>query len=194
MEKKLLDTIASINQEWQGQGQLRLMFMDEARFGRISDTRACWCPKPFRPVCQAMVTHQYTYAYGAVSVQDGGFDSLMLPYVNGDCAQIFLEEVAKRHPSDRIIMVMDGAGWHKSQAIDLPYNMRILFLPPYAPELNPVEHIWDELREKWFHNRVFASLESLERHLESALLVLENDQIRISSITAWPWIINSLLI
>ncbi|MBF0370062.1 MAG: transposase [Magnetococcales bacterium] len=62
----------------------------------------------------------------------------------------------------------------------------ILFLPPHAPELNPMEHIWDELREKWFH--------SLERHLEAALQALEKDHARVHSIVAWPWINNALLI
>jgi ABC-type Fe3+ transport system permease subunit len=52
------------------------MFMDEARFGLISATRYCWCPKPIRPVCQAMVSQEYTYAYAAVSVRDGKMDSL----------------------------------------------------------------------------------------------------------------------
>jgi hypothetical protein len=87
-----------------------LMFMDEARFGLISATRYCWCPKPIRPVCQAMVSQEYTYAYAAVSVSDGKMDSLILPYVKGDCLQIFLDEVATRHPRNRVIMILDGAG------------------------------------------------------------------------------------
>ena len=75
---------------------IRLMFQDEARFGRISDIRYCWCPKPFRPVCRAMVTQEYTYAYAAVSVVDGVLDSLMiLPDVNTSCMQLFLDEVAQ---------------------------------------------------------------------------------------------------
>jgi hypothetical protein len=96
------------------------MFQDEARFGRISDTRRCWCPKPIRPLCYAMVTQEYTYAYAAVSVADGGLDSLILPHVNGECMQLFLEEVASRHPNDRIVMVLDGAGWHQSKTFALP--------------------------------------------------------------------------
>jgi len=64
--------------------------------------------------------------------------------------------------------------------------------PAYAPELNPVEHLWDELREKSFHNRVFDSLEALEDHLEEALRALEKDHARVRSLTAWPWIINAL--
>ena len=85
-----------------------------------------------------MVTQEYTYAYAAVSVADGDLDTLILPHVNGDCMQLFLDEVAARHPQDRIVMVLDGAGWHQSQALTLANNLRLLKLPPYAPELNPV--------------------------------------------------------
>ncbi len=56
--------------------------------------------------------------------------------------------------NDRIVMVLDGAGWHKSKSLMIPDNLRLPSLPPYSPELNPVEHIWDDLREKEFHNRV----------------------------------------
>ena len=99
------------------------MFMDEARFGRISDTRRCWCPKPIRPVCYAMVSQEYTYAYAAVSVSDGTMDSLILPHVNGDCMQIFIDEVAARHLDDRIIMALDGAGWHRNESLMIPDNL-----------------------------------------------------------------------
>ena len=169
------------------------MFQDEARFGRISDTRRCWCPKPVRPLCQAMVTQEYTYAYAAVSVRDGQLDSLILPHVNGSCMQIFLDEVASRYPDERLLMVLDGAGWHQSKSLRLPPNLRLLKLPPYSPELNPVEHLWDELREKSFCNNVFESLEALENHLEVALRDLELDHQCVHSIVAWPWIINSLM-
>jgi len=168
------------------------MFQDEARFGRISDTRRCWCPKPVRPLCQAQVTQKYTYAYAAASVADGDLDTLILPHVNGDCMQLFPDEVAARHPQDRIVMVLDGAGGHQSQALTLANNLRLLKLPPYAPELNPVEHLWDDLREKSFHNRVFDSIDVLEIHLEASLRAMELDHRRVRSIVAWPWIINSL--
>lgn len=173
---------------------MRLMFQDEARFGRISDTRRCWCPKPKRPICKAMVTQEYTYAYAAASVSDGALDTLILPQVNSDCMQIFLDEVASRHPDDRIVMVLGGAGWHKAKSLKPPENMKLLSLPPYAPELNPVEHVWDELREKAFGNLVFDSLDALEDHLEASLLAMERDPKCVHSIVAWPWIINSLLI
>ena len=179
---------------WNNARPLRLMFQDEARFGRISDTRYCWCRRPHRPLVHAMLTQQYTYAYGAVSPQDGAFDSLVLPHVNSECMQVFLDEIANRYPNDNVIMVLDGAGWHKSKSFRLPEPMRLLFLPPYSPELNPQEHLWDELREKYFHNRIFDSIGALEDHLVAALRDLENSPDRVKSIAGWDWIINSVSI
>jgi transposase len=118
--------------------------------------------------------------------------SLILPHVNGIWMRIFLAEVAARHADKRIVMILDGAGWHKNQSLPLPPNLRLLFLPLYSPELNPVEHLWDDLREKFFHNRVFSSLDALEDQPARALLAYENDPQRVQSITAWDWIINAL--
>ena len=137
-----------------------------------------------------MLSRQYIYAFGAVSPQDGSLDTLALPQVDTPCMQLFLDEVAIRHPGDNIVMVLDGAGWHTSNELRAPANMRLWFLPPYSPELNPVEHLWAELREKHFHNRVFDSLDAVEGHLVGALHEFEFDPPRIRSITAWTWIID----
>lgn len=141
-----------------------------------------------------MVTQEYTYAYAAVSVADKELDALILPQVNSDCMQLFIDEVSSRHHDDRIIMVVDGAGWRKAGALVIPDNMRLVSLPPYSPELNPVEHLWDKLREKDFGNLVFDSLDALEDHLEISLRAMECDKKRTHSIVAWSWIIDSLLI
>ncbi len=170
------------------------MFQDEARFGRISQCRRCWHKKPMRPMVKAMLTHEYTYAYGAVSPLDGKFDSLVLPQVNGQWMQVFINEMACRYAHENIIMVVDGAGWHKSKALQLPENLRLHFLPPYSPELNPQEHLWDELREKHFHNRAFDSMDVLEDELIAGLRALEDDSQRVISIAGWAWIINSISI
>lgn len=169
------------------------MFQDEARFGRISASRRCWCPRPVRPVCPTLVSQENTYAYGAVNIEDGRFESLVLPRCDTDCMQIFLNEISSRHQGEKIVMVMDGAGWHKSKSLIVPDNIRLIILPAYSPELNPVEHIWDELREKGFHNRVFSSLDALENHLVSELATLENTPEITHSIVAWPWIIRALM-
>ena len=168
------------------------MFQDEARFGRINDVRHCWAPRPMRPLCKAMLTHEYIYAYAAVEPATGVMDALILPQVNTHCMQIFLDTMAARHPGEHIVMVLDGAGWHSSKNLIAPTNMRLLPLPPYAPELNPVEHIWDELREKCFHNKVFNSIDALEDDLSMGLLAMENTPAVIQSIIGWPWIIDVL--
>jgi hypothetical protein len=192
VEKKLSEKLQEVCKGWESQ-PIGLMFQDEARFGRINDVRQCWAPKPIRPLCKAMLTHEYTYAYAAVEPATGTMDALILPQVNTYCMQIFLDTVAARHPGERIVMVMDGAGWHSSKHLIAPPNMRLLPLPPYAPELNPVEHIWDELREKCFHNKVFNSIDALEDDLAMGLLAMENTPSVIQSIALWPWIIDALL-
>ncbi|MEO6422312.1 MAG: transposase [Candidatus Nitrotoga sp.] len=126
--KKLPEVLRKIDKKWKGKGQgyIRLMFQDEARFGRITDPRRCWAPYPLRPVCKAMLTREYLYAYAAASVLDGVLDTLILPTANTECMQIFLDEVASRHPEDRIVMVLDGAGWHRSQMLKTPENMLLI--------------------------------------------------------------------
>jgi hypothetical protein len=169
------------------------MFQDEARFAVASTTCAAAgrgpCARCARP-CSRTSTPT---AYAAVDVLSGELDSLILPHVNTHCMQLFLDEVGQRHPNEHIAMVLDGAGWHAGGDLAPPANMRLLSLPPYAPELNPVEHVWDELREKRFHNRVFDSPGALEDHLEIALRDFELDPQCIQSIVAWPSNIDALL-
>jgi transposase len=139
-----------------------------------------------------MVSHQYTYAYGAVSIEDGQLDSLILPWINTPCMQIFLDTVAQRYPQELIVMVLDGAGWHKGGDLKIPDNMRLLTLPPYSPELNPMENIWEELREKHFHNKVFSSLDILVDHLCDSLRSLEQNPEITKSIAARSWIVKAI--
>jgi len=170
--------------------QLRLMFQDEARFGRINDPRRCWAPEGVRPEVGMQIVREYTYAFGAVSPHDGTLDSLVLPVVTAEVMSIFLEEVARRHSEEFILMFLDGAGWHRANNLVVPENMRLEALPPYSPQLNPVEHIWDEIREKWFANEVFNSLDAVEDRLVEALVALENDKELVASTTGFDWIIN----
>jgi transposase len=139
-----------------------------------------------------MVCQEYTYAYGAVSILDGQLDSLVLPTIDTDCMQIFLDEIASRYPDNRIVMVLDGAGWHRGGKLIVPENMKLLPLPAYSPELNPMENIWEELREKGFANKVFASLDALEEQLVHNLKRLEDQPEITGSIAGWPWIINAI--
>jgi len=169
------------------------MFQDEARFGRISSLRNCWAPPGVRPSVPCQMVREYTFAYAAVSPMDGVLDSLVLPLVNAQAMSLFLTEVSQRHPDDFILMVMDKAGWHQAKEVSIPDNMRIIFLPPYSPNLNPVEHLWEEIREKWFPNKVFKSLDAVEGVLVQALASLERSPEKVASITGFDWIKRIIL-
>ena len=107
---------------------------------------------------------------------------------------LFLDEVAKRHCRELIVMFLDKAGWHTAKALTIPENVRLCYLPPYSPELNPAEHLWDEIREKWFPNLVFHHMDGVEDALMDALIALEDDPDRVQSLTGFDWIINAILI
>jgi transposase len=166
------------------------MFQDEARVGRISDPKACWAQLPVRPEIGAQMIREYAYVFGAVSPQDGQHDSLVLPCANAETMSIFLEEVGRRHSAEYIVMFVDQAGWHKAKRLCIPKNMEIAFLPPYSPDLNPQEQIWDEMREKFFGNRVFKSLQAVINAAAIGLQELETHPERIKSLVHRKWILN----
>ena len=169
---------------------MRIMFQDEARFGRISDPRSCWARKPVRPTVGTQLVREYVYIFGAVSPKDGQHDSLVLPFANTEAMSVFLKELSCRYPNEEILMFMDQAGWHKANALKIPENIELAFLPPYSPDLNPQEQIWDDLREKFFANKIFKSLQEVIDMAVTGLRLLEQNQSWIKNLTARTWILN----
>ena len=170
--------------------RVRLMFQDEARFGRMVRIKRCWAPTPLRPVVDNGYERQFTYVYGAVSPHDGELDWRIGPKMNAERMTEFLAQVSAAHPRELIIMILDGASSHKSKDLIIPHNIRFVRLPAYAPELNPQEHIWDEIREKQFPNRVFGDMAGVVRQLKRGLPRRAADRTRLRSITGWPWIMS----
>lgn len=167
-----------------------IMFQDEARFGRINSPHKCWV-KGDRPVVYCQIVREYTYAYAAVCPFDGTMDSLVIPIVSSAAMSIFLDEVSRRHNDKTILMFLDQAGWHKARNLRISQNVILATLPAYSPELNPAEHLWDELREKWFHNITFDSMVAVEDRLVDGLRDLENNPQSVQSLTGFDWIISS---
>lgn len=106
---------------------------------------------------------------------------------------IFLEEVSKRHQEEDILIFMDGAACHKSKEthLSIPKNIYIEIIPPYSPDLNPTENIWDEMREKFFKNTVFDSMTAVEEQLAIACRYLEDTPEKVESITSFHWIVSN---
>lgn len=164
------------------------MFMDEARFGRINRPVRCWAPPKVRPVVDCQLVREYIYAYGAVCPADGTLDSLILPTMQAECFEAFCTLLAQRHPDELVVLVCDGAASHTAQALGLPENIRIVTLPPYSPELNPTEQLWDLIRERWFSNIAHKSMQAVEDALVAALVALEAAPDTIRSLTHRTWI------
>ena len=170
--------------------ELKIFFQDEARFGRIDNLRRCWAPKGIRPLLKKQIVREYTYCYGAVCPFDGEACFLVLPKLNKDWMILMINEISKRYSNHYLLIICDGASAHKIGVSELPNNIRLASLPPYCPELNPQENIWDDMREKFFYNVAFNSMDAVEDRLVSACNHYENSPSVAKSISGWNWIIS----
>ena len=138
---------------------------------------------------QHLVIREYRYAYGAVEPLTGESCFLVMPYCNTACMNLFLRELSKQFPQDTILMCCDGAAWHKSGTLEVPENIVLFHIPPYTPEMNPIEQIWKEIRKRGFRNEVFATLEKVVDRLCDTICSLTPNT--IFSITGRDWIIKA---
>jgi len=157
---------------------VKLMFQDEAGFGRINKPKYCWAPKGIRPSVPCHHIREYRYAYGAVEPLTGDSFFLMLPYSDSVCMNVFLEKLSEEYPTDLILLVCDRAPWHTTSKLNVPENIRLLFLPPATPEMNPIEQIWKEIRLRGFRNEIFNSLEHVVDRLQKTVNSLTKDVIK----------------
>ncbi len=98
----------------------------------------------------------------------------------------FLRQLSKAYPDDHIILVMDNAIWHKSQALEIPDNIAFAFIPPYTPEMNPIEQVWAEIRKRGFKNRAIQTLESVIDKLQE--IIQGSDSETLKSIVHRKWV------
>ena len=192
MEKKTLpEKLATVlSAQVVGERPVRLMFQDEARFGRMARIRRCWSPSPLRPLVSNGYERQFTYVYGGVSPVHGQLDWSLNEKMNTTNMSAFLSQVSQAHPQEFIVMVVDGASSHKAKELVVPENIRLIPLPAYSPELNPQEHVWEEVREKAFPNMVLDQMALVVERLKAGMGSLAADAERVRGITAWPWIIS----
>jgi len=163
--------------------RLRIIFADEARFGRMNRPRPCWAPIGTRPEVAAQLIREYIYLYGAVSPKDGTCVYLIMPTSNTACFQAFLDVLARKFARQDILLVLDGAPNHRCGDLAVPANITLLYLPPYSPELNPKENLWDEIREKIFKNYALKSIDAVRAKLKQAILYIERNPKLVQAIT-----------
>ena len=164
------------------------MFMDEAGFGRISEPSYCWSFGGIRPSVPCHRIREFVYAFGAVDPIDGAKSFIIAPKCNTAWTNAFLEVLSAQFQNDYILLVADCAGWHKSNALIIPANIEITHIPPYTPEMNPIEQIWREIRSVGFKNTLFNSLNNVIDRLCIAINGLS--QHTVISISQRAWIMD----
>ncbi|HHK6812091.1 TPA: IS630 family transposase, partial [Streptococcus pneumoniae] len=158
--------------------KVRLMYQDEAGFGRISKLGSCWAPIGVGPHIHSHYIREFRYCYGAVDAHTGASVFLIAGGCNTEWMNVFLEELSQAYPYDYFLLVIDNAIWHKSSTLKIPTNIGFAFIPPYTPEMNPIEQVWKEIRKRGFKNKAFRTLEDVMNQLQDVIQGLEKEVIK----------------
>jgi transposase len=129
--------------------------------------------KGVKPICTSHQEYQSTWLFGAFSPITSNRLFMECPFCNTDMFQIFLNELSAENPDTLIILVLDNAAFHKAKKLQIPDNIKLIFLPPYSPELNPAEKIWARMKRA-FTNKLFHSLEEISTFLEQTINEISN--------------------
>ena len=167
---------------------IEVWFADEARVGQQGTLTRVWAKRGSRP--RAPRDRRYTWAwlFGAVCPERRTGVAVVMPEVNLAAMEAHLAAVSERvSPGAHAVLVLDGAGWHSSPRLRVPDNISLLPLPRYAPELNPVENVWEYLRQNWLSHRVWDSYEAIVAACCDAWNALMRSPEQIASITTRSW-------
>ncbi len=163
--------------------RIEIWFQDEARIGQKNKITRRWARRGTRPRAPHDQRTRSAYIFGAICPKEGKGAGLVLPFCNSAAMDLHLEEISGAVAQGaHAVVVMDQAGWHTSGKLDVPANISILNLPSRSPELNPVENVWQFLRDNWLSNRVFNSHDDIVDHCCEAW----------NKLIAQPWKIMSI--
>ncbi len=169
--------------------RVALWFMDEARVGQKGRTTHVWYEKGVRPRGARDIGFASTWLFGAVCPERDEAVALVLPEVSTAAMNRCRAEVGAAVPPEvHAVLVLDRAGWHTSRDLAVPPNLTLVHLPPYAPELNPVEKVWQFLRERHLSHRLFRDLGAVIDACCRAWNQLVDEPGRVASLTRFPWL------
>ena len=162
------------------------------RLGQKNGLVRQWARKGTRPRQPKDQRYQSLYLFGAICPARSAGAALVLPWANTHAMQAHLGEIARAvAPSAHAVVLMDRAGWHTTGGLKIPNNITLLFLPSRAPELNPVENLWQFLRQTYLSNRVFETYEDILDAACDAWNSLIDQPSTIRSIGLRDWAHNS---
>ncbi len=183
----LLDEIA--RKQGVDAAAVEVWFADEARVGQKNKITRRWAKRGSRPAAPKDQRTASTYIFGAICPEHGKGAALVLPYCNVAAMNLHLAEMATAvTPGAHAVLLLDQAGWHLSDRLEVPPNITLLALPAKCPELNPVENIWQFIRDNWLSNRIFHSERDIVDHCCNAWNKLIDQPWRIMSIGLRDWV------
>ena len=152
------------------------------------DTTRRWARRGTRPRAPHDQRTQSAYIFGAICPREGKGAGLVLPRCNTEAMTLHLREISRAvKPGAHTVVLLDQAGWHGSKGLEVPDNITLLSLPPRSPELNPVENVWQFIRDNWLSNRVFKSYDDILDHCCYAWNSLIDQPWKIMSIGTRQW-------
>jgi hypothetical protein len=167
---------------------VEIWFADEARVGQQGTLTRVWAKRGSRPRAPRDRRYEWAYLFGAVCPERSTGAAIVMPEVNVEAMNEHLAEISRRVSVGAVaLLVLDGAGWHSSPRLNVPENIVLLPLPPYSPELNPVENIWEFLRANLLSHRVWDSYEAIIEACCDAWNKLMQMPERIASLTKRAW-------
>lgn len=147
----------------------RIWIADETRYGLISNMRRCWGLRGYRPKAVYHTRYEWAYLYGALEVGTGQAQFLHAPGVSLEWSLAYLGEISQTEPDAIHVVIWDQAGFHPGpEHPDIPQNVRLIPLPPYSPELNAVEQLWDPVK-RHIANQAWDSLEKMEAAINEVI-------------------------
>jgi len=156
----------------------KLFFEDESRFGLMTQIGRRWARKGCRPDIPYRQTREYLALYASVCPETGEMSSLISPYMNTEAMNAHLDILAREHPNTCNVLVLDGAGWHRSLELKVPDNVKLISLPPYSPQLNPMERVWDYIKGHYTRGAYFDDLDQVEvRVIDGSVFLHENPEV-----------------
>lgn len=165
---------------------MAVWFQDEARVGQQGTLTRVWAERGSCPRAVRQTEYKWGYIFGAVNPLTGQSSALISPTVNTRLMSTHLRMIAEEAGDGvHMVLVLDGAGWHKAKRLKVPDSMTLLFLPPYSPELMPMERVWQWMREHDLSNRIFEDEDAIDGACEDSWNKLTAERLKTITKTEW---------
>jgi hypothetical protein len=172
-----------------GLDKVDFWFQDEARIGQQNTTTRLWSMEGRRPRAVRQQQFDCAYLFGAVCPFTGETEALIVPHVDKCIMTQHLEQIsAKTVPGRYAVVLMDGAGWHQASLVDWLENVNVITLPPYSPELSPIQQVWSWLRQHHLANRCFSGYEDIGDTCTIAWNDFVSDTLRVTKMCSRDWL------